>query len=165
MKLLALLCLVVLRAAVNAGVLVDNGQLDPSAPAPISNFSHADGNQLQAADRFTLVTNASIRRIEFWGLYCATNGPSGPLRDDFTSRIFADTNGAPAQKPVAEYHVGRVSRRRAITYVNPVFGPYDFYAYSAVLPHPVKLPAGQYWLSVVNDISVVETGVTCSAGA
>lgn len=167
MKILALLSLVGLTVAAHAGVLVDNGDLDPSAPAPLSNFSQGDGNQWQAADRFVISNSIVIRRVDFWGIYwnAATNGPSGAVRDDFRIRIFADANGAPDVLPIAEYHVGRVSRRRAVTYVDSFFGPYDFYAYSASFHPAVSLPPGQYWLSVVNNLPVEEKGVTWSVGA
>lgn len=166
MKIIALVGLIGFTIIAHAGVLVDNGSLDPSAPAPISNLSHGDGNQWQSADRFVISNNVVIRRVDFWGLYwqAATNGPSGAVRDDFRIRIFADANGAPDVQPIAEYHVGRVSRRREVTYLNPYFGPYDFYAYFASFHPAIALPPGQYWLSVVNDIPVEEKGVTWSVG-
>lgn len=167
MKAYILVALSLSLVAVNAGLLLDNGQLDPSAPAPISNFSHREQHQWQAADRFTLSNAVSLKRVEFWGLYwnLLTNGPSNPLRDDFTIRIFADTNGSPGVQPLADFHVGRVGRKRAVRYENPDFGSYDFYAYSHRFRRAISLPAGNYWLSVVNDISVENTGVTWSAGA
>ncbi len=164
MKLFALLSLIVLTAAANAGVLVDNGPLDLSAETPISNFSHADGNQVQAADQFILSTNVVIRRVDFFGLYSSTNTTGGALPDDFTVRIFTDTNGAPGIEPIAEYHIRRAIRRHVLRHVHPTFGPLDYYAYSATLRPAIALPAGQYWLSVVNDIPVEETGVTWTIG-
>ncbi len=166
MKILPLFSLVGLTIAAHAGVLVDNGPLDPSAEAPLSNLSHGDGNQWQSADRFVISNNVAIRRVDFWGVYwnAATLGPSGAVRDNFTVRVFADTNGAPDVQPIVEYHVGRISRRRTLTYANPFVGPYDFYAYSASLHPAVMLLPGQYWVSIVNDIPVQEMGVTWSVG-
>lgn len=149
----------VIAVTAHAGVLVDNGFLDPTAETPISNFSHADGNQYQSADRFILITNVAIRRIDFWGLYSSTNALCRVPRDDFTVRIFADTNGAPDIEPMTQFHMGRLIRRHVLRHVHANFGPFDYYAYSATLHPAIPLPAGQYWLSIVNDIPVAETGV------
>ena len=166
MKLSALFSLVGFTIVASAGVLVDKGPFDPTAPAPNSNLSHADGNQWQASESFTTSTNVAIRHIDFRGLYGnRTNGPTAALRDDFTIRVFADTNGAPDIYPIAEYRIGRVSRRRGFRYTHSFFGPYYFYTYSAALHPVIMLPAGQYWLSIVNDISVEETGVTWAIAA
>ena len=160
MKLFALLGLLVLSAATHAGVLFDNGPLDPSAEQPISNFSGDPETEWQAADDFTLTNSITLRRVNFWGLYW----PYQVMRDDFTIRIFADTNGMPAVEPLAEYRVGRVSRRRAVKYANPFEGTYYFHAYSAVLRQALTLPPGKYWLSIVNAIPA-DSGITWSVGA
>ncbi len=127
-RLLTLLIAIVFSLVASARVLVDTGPLYPSLENPTSNFSPAVGDQFQAADQFTLTSRALIRRIDFFGLYGGTNGMSSPpIQDDFTIRIFADTNGAPTALPIAECRVGQIKRKLALH-----SGPLDYFGYRAI---------------------------------
>ena len=80
---------------------------------------------------------------------------SPPIQDDFTIRIFADTNGEPSSVAIVEYRVGQIKRKFAVE----VGGPLDYFAYTATLPRRVILPGGKYWLSIVNRIPLRESEV------
>jgi hypothetical protein len=136
-----------------AAVLVDNGAPNPDAGAVASNFAGGDPEYaFQSADDFQLAAASTITHLTWWGLYQGSNVPLEP--DVFTVRIFSDNAGSPAIVPLAEWRLPHV--RRAATGL--LSGGYDVYEYNAVLTPHVALPAGTYWLSIVNDVDTEEVG-------
>lgn len=110
----------------------------------ISDFNSGNEGQQRAED-FRLNAGAStITDVNWWGVY-ATDTPG---TDNFTIRIFADVSGAPEIDPLNEFAVGAVNR--VDTGVDFVF------AYSVDIA-PLTLAANTtYWLSIVNDTTVVD---------
>jgi hypothetical protein len=90
--------------------------------------------------------------VRWWGLYQGSNIPLEP--DVFTIRIFADNAGVPASTPLVELRIERVHRRAT----ELVSAGYDVYEYTALLKPHVTLPAGTYWLSILNDVDTEEVG-------
>ena len=150
---LTLLLGIAVTTQVVAAVLVDNGAPNPIAGAVASNFAGGDPEYaFQSADDFSLTAASTIIHVTWWGLYQGSNIPLEP--DIFTVRIFADNAGSPAITPFAEWYLNRV--RRSAT--GAASAGYDIYEYTAVLTPHIALPAGTYWLSIVNDVDTEEVG-------
>jgi hypothetical protein len=144
-------CLVTFPAA--AAVLFSNGEPDLSAGAVASNFGHDPEYEYQSADDFFLAAPSTISQVRWWGIYQGSNVPLEP--DVFTLRIFAGAGGLPAVIPIFEEQVSRVRRQKT----GGLSGGYDVYEYNVSLRPRVELPAGTYWISVVEDVDVEELGV------
>jgi hypothetical protein len=155
MKRLFTIALLACLAAfpVTAAVLFSNGEPDPAAGGVASNFGHDPEYEYQSADDFVLAAPATITQVRWWGLYQGSNLPLEP--DAFTLRIFADVGGLPSAEPLFEELLPRV-RRQATKWIS---GGYDVYEYTALLHPHVPLPAGTYWLSLVEDVDVEVLGV------
>jgi hypothetical protein len=144
-------CLVTFPAA--AAVLFSNGEADLSAGAVASNFGHDPEYEYQSADDFFLAAPSTISQVRWWGIYQGSNVPLEP--DVFTLRIFADAGGLPSVIPIFEEQVSRVRRQKT----GGLSGGYDVYEYNLSLRPRVELPAGTYWISIVEDVDVEELGV------
>ena len=144
-------CLVTFPAA--AAVLFSNGEPDLSAGAVASNFGHDPEYEYQSADDFHLAAPSTISQVRWWGIYQGSNVPLEP--DVFTLRIFADAGGLPTVIPIFEEQLSRVRRQKT----GGLSGGYDVYEYNVSLHPRVELPAGTYWISVVEDVDVEELGV------
>jgi hypothetical protein len=137
---------------VSAGLLFNNGGPNPEAGAVASNFAgHDPEYEIQSADDFVLASPATLTQVRWWGAYQGSNVPLNP--DVFTIRIFADAGGQPAATALAEERPVRV--RRSATGVTTA--SLDIYEYVAQFKPHLELPAGVYWLSIVNDVLVEET--------
>ena len=144
-------CLVTFPAI--AAVLFSNGEPDPSAGAVASNFGHDPEYEYQSADDFSLAAASTISQVRWWGIYQGSNVPLEP--DVFTLRIFADAGGLPSVTPIFEESLARVRRQKT----GGFSGGYDVYEYNVSLRPHLELPAGTYWISIVEDVDVEELGV------
>jgi hypothetical protein len=137
-----------------AAVLFDNGGPNPEAGAVASNFAgHDPEYEFQSADDFTLSSDSMITAVRWWGIYQGSNIPLES--DSFTLRIFADAGGQPASDPLLTIPVQHI--RRARTGITS--SGYDVYEYNASIAPPIKLAAGTYWISTINDVEPEEVGV------
>jgi hypothetical protein len=126
-----------------AAVIYSNGAPDQS-DAFVSDFDAA----LQIGDNFTLAAAATLRHVDWWGMYREVDTP--PAADDFTIRLFNIIAGTPSTVPFYEFALGNDSRGPTGIFVGP-FDDFDEYGYSADVT-PVTLSAGvEYLLSIVND--------------
>lgn len=143
-------CLITLPSA--AAVLFSNGEPDLSAGAVASNFGHDPEYQYQSADDFQLPGVSTISQVRWWGIYQGSNVPLEP--DVFTLRIFADAGGLPSIIPIFEEQLPRVRRQKT----DGLSGGYDVYEFNASLRPHLELPAGTYWISIVEDVDVEVVG-------
>src|SRR5581483_1769203 len=124
-----------------AAVIYNNGAPNQS-DADESDFSA----QQQIGDNFALATSATLRHIDWWGLYADHNTP--PATDDFTIRVFNISAGTPSTIPFYEFHLGNAASRAPTG--NSTVG-FTEYSYAADVT-PVALLAGlDYLFSVVNN--------------
>lgn len=136
-----------------AAVLFSNGEPDPAAGAVASNFGHDPEYEYQSADDFILASPSTISQVRWWGIYQGSNVPLEP--DVFTLKIFADAGGLPSVIPIYEEQLARVRRQKT----GDISGGYDVYEFNTSLRPHLDLPAGTYWLSIVEDVDVEELGV------
>jgi hypothetical protein len=136
-----------------AAVLFSNGEPDLSAGAVASNFGHDPEYEYQSADDFVLAGKSTISQVRWWGIYQGSNVPLEP--DVFTLRIFADAGGLPSVIPIYEEQLLRVRRQKT----GGLSGGYDVYEFNVSLRPHVELPAGAYWISIVEDVDAEALGV------
>ena len=106
----------------------------------------------QQATQFTLSGSESVNSIRWWGEY-GTSDP-GTLTDDFTIRFFLEdgSSGNPLTTPFQEY-TGISTSRSDSGFLQTALTP-DAVIFEHVfnLPATLNLTAGDYWISIVNDI-------------
>ena len=116
----------------------------------VSDFDAFFANQ--QASQFTLGSSESVNAIRWWGDYDDSN--VGALTDDFTIRFFLEdgVTGNPLTTPFQEY-TGISTSRTDSGFLNTALSP-DAVVYEYVfnLPSTLNLTAGDYWISIVNDI-------------
>lgn len=132
-----------------ADTIYDNGVLLAEVDSRI--YSDFDFPQ-QVADSFILAAGfTTITDIHWWGCY----GTITPEGDDFTIRIFENDVDRPAATPLVEMLSVNVGREP--TGLEQGGGPSYFYS---LYVSPIVLSADTtYWLSIVNDTSVVGASV------
>lgn len=138
MKLASIMLVLALAPWASAATVWDNGAPD-LADASLSDVDAS----VVTFDDFTLSGSATIRSIQWWGIYIFTASP-GP--DSFNINIFADNGGAPGTSVTGTL---AVSASRLST-TDLVFGSFPLFEYTANIPDTV-LSAGTYWLSIQND--------------
>ncbi|HBL13948.1 MAG TPA: hypothetical protein DD379_21650 [Cyanobacteria bacterium UBA11162] len=137
-----------------AATIFDNGTPDLEA-ALLSDFNpviyqideeNYITGQPQAADDFTLSSDANtITNIQWWGIYDAEeNSPIGA--DDFTIRIFEDAGGSPTINPWLESNIGDIGRVVTGNKLNE----YNVFEYQATISPLSLTPNTTYWLSIIN---------------
>jgi len=94
----------------------------------------------QYADNFSFNSEVTLDSIQWWGSYL-TQG-----EDDFNVRIFSGTSGQ-GVNPLAEYN--SLVTRTATSLVDS--GQSNVFQYKLVLPTPLTLQTGTYYLSVINN--------------
>jgi CARDB protein len=120
------------------------------APAAAGEFSNV-GSQ-QVADDFVLSTPTTLASFSWFGRYGANIAVANPV--DFSIRIFADAAGQPANTALQTFDVSVTA-----TPTGQTFGSVPWFAYST--PLGVTLPAGSYWISVLEtDPDTPDTGTT-----
>ncbi len=128
-----------------AQVVYDNG------PPDLVNAYHSDfdvsspSDTVQVGDDFVLGAPATFDHFLFFGVYAFDNLP--PANDNFTVRVFDFSSGAPPNLPLLKFQVGIGDSRVDSGW--DTFG-FDIYEHRATIA-PVTLPAGKYFLSIVND--------------
>ena len=111
-------------------------------------WSDVDWNQ-RAVDDFTITAAVTIRSAEFYGIYHDVEVPGGLSQPNkFTITVYNDESGFPSANPIASSTV--------LALVETDTGEIDFRHwprrhYVVDLANPITLPAGTYWLSIVND--------------
>jgi hypothetical protein len=105
-------------------------------------YSNLGPSNQQMADNFALASESSIQSISWYGRYGKLVKLANPVA--FTIRFFKDAGGSPAAAPVAEFDV-KVPAQNA----GASFGGVPWLTYTTALA--LKLPAGKYWVSVVEQ--------------
>ncbi|MEM0896146.1 MAG: hypothetical protein AAGJ79_04605 [Verrucomicrobiota bacterium] len=124
-------------------------------------ISDAAGSNFTAA-QFTVTDFVLIEELVFEGHYLFST-PEVPIVDvdDFTVGFFPNGTGAPIDPfnpaPVTpEIILQVITPLRTDTGINvssAFSDPYDIYRYEALLPVPVALVPGTYWVAIANDTS------------
>lgn len=91
-------------------------------------------------DDFKLNNNVSIDSITWWGRYIGTETPDN---DNFIVKIFQQLSEIPNSNPG---FAGSVSYEKLANQ--------DYYRYQLLLNDPLKLIAGDYFISIQNDLPI-----------
>lgn len=139
--------LALISSAMANPVIYDNGFVDETQLTTGSDFDFPSDQQV--ADDFDLQLHSTITDIHWWGAYGFSDTPTEP--DNFTIQIFADAGGAPGLNPLHEINVGEAGRTdTGIDRLNLAGVLIDIYEYWVEI-EPLKLGAGTFWLSIIND--------------
>ncbi|MEO8100334.1 MAG: PEP-CTERM sorting domain-containing protein [Acidobacteriota bacterium] len=136
MKSLPIILALLVAPFASAGTVFSNGS--PSL-ASASASDVALGSL--AFDDFTLVSSATIRAVEWWGVYF----PNAVSVDNFTIEFSNDSAGTPGTL-IASYLVSPTRVDTGLL-VNSAF---NLYNYNVTIPD-TPLVAGTYWLSIFNN--------------
>jgi hypothetical protein len=173
--------------ALRAGVAAAEVTVFEQAPHEGGGFG-SDGVSIIVAEDFTLASSARIGAVVWWGAYMSVVGEPIPETDDFTIRVYRDSEGAPGAL-VAFYAAGNgVGRTPTGSWANapeepiapPQCPPEDpacpppfpsfpgrlEYQYRYELPVELPLDGGaRYWLAVTNAPSSDSWGWSISIAA
>lgn len=118
-------------------------------PIPASGNSFpSDVNAGQQADNFSLASSSSIIGLRWWGTAASNAGPGA-----FTARFFADNAGLPGPL-LTQFSIGNSFTQTATGITD--FNGRDIFRFEASLGSGFSAaPAATYWISIVNDQSVV----------
>lgn len=128
----------VMASAASADVLYSQPTVD-GAEAYFSNM----GAGVQNVDGFQLSGAMKVTGFNWWGSYSIDSG------DDFIVRLFSDTTGT-LSSLLSEFTMTSVSKTDSGLMDS---GQRKVSFYSFVLPTPMQLSSGQYYLSVMNEAS------------
>src|SRR5690606_21650488 len=84
----------------------------------------------------------SLAGLTWWGGYFSFDDVPNPGSAPFEIRLYADTGAGPGDAPV---HVASV-----IATVSPFAAPIQQFEYAATLAEPIVLPAGTWWIAIVD---------------
>ena len=97
----------------------------------------------QIADRFRLISNASLTDLIWYGDNLNNSFPSAP---SFTIRLFADSGTVPANNPFLDTSVTAAAVDTGLSQ-----GTEKIFKFSTTLGSPVSLSGGtDYWLSILE---------------
>ena len=136
-------------SSLQAAVIYDNNVPIESSGTSVSDVDFIP--PIENADDFTLAPGAStITDIHWWGSYTGDVMPDRVASepDNFTIRFFEDLPGLPQATPLAEFHVGHVSR---VDTGLQNLSTLKVYSYSVDIAPLALTPNATYWLSIVND--------------
>jgi hypothetical protein len=122
-----------------ASTLFELPPADPFAAGTL--FSDAQ-HPREAASFFTLVEGATLDGLAWWGGYFSFEDVPNPVTSPFEIRVFTDTGTCPADVPFVAAAV--------TASVTPFPASLPQFEYHATLAQPGVLPAGTYWLSIVD---------------
>lgn len=94
------------------------------------------------ADNFALSSQKTIAQMRIWGIYF---GGIAPTTDNFTVVIHSDTAGLPGTALSSQHNVPAT---RGVT--GEKVGAWAEHVYT-LMPNPVILAPGNYWVEVCND--------------
>lgn len=117
-------------------------ELPPADPFAAGTLFSDLQHPREAASFVTLVEDAALESLVWWGGYFSFDDVPNPVTSSFEIRLFADTGSCPADTPFA---VAAVTAS-----VTPFPASLPQFEYAATLPQPIALPAGTYWLSIVD---------------
>lgn len=148
-----LLVLVVCRASWLATPVAAQTLILDQPPNQVSSgTSDFDCNVCQSgslviAEDFVLMETRSINEIAIWGGYVDDQ----VFNDNFTVQVFADNAGEPTTPPLVTQ--SGVPTARELTGLTVGFNGamVDEYRFTLLLPSPLLLGPGTYWILIAND--------------
>src|SRR5690606_3267998 len=84
----------------------------------------------------------SLAELVWWGGYFSFEDVPNPGTAPFEIRLYADTGSGPSEVPV---HVAAVTAA-----LSPFDAPVQQFEFTAVLAEPIVLPAGTWWIAIVD---------------
>jgi len=121
-------------------------------------FSNARERRQVGAGQFVLSDKVFVTGIRWYGYYACQINPDG-ISPAFDVRFYPDKDGLPAFQPIYSAGVeAHVTKTTASVVPDPASGvDYQVYAYTADLPRPLTVPAGQHmWISISAEPSSCE---------
>lgn len=114
----------------------------PGDPFSAGTFFSDAQHPREAATAVDLGSAFSLAELVWWGGYFSFEDVPNPGTAPFEIRLYADTGSGPSEVPV---HVAAVTAA-----LSPFDAPVQQFEFTAVLAEPIVLPAGTWWIAIVD---------------